>query len=234
MAQHRRHLKRHSMPTTWPTFRKTATFAVRPNPGSMKQKYVVPVVVMLRDVLHLVHTTKEAKYVVFKKYLKLNGKEVQDIKTPIGMFDVLEIEKLGKKYSFMFDTLGKVKVFEVDDSNVYTKVINKTLIKGGKVQINTMSGINVLSDLKGAKKITTNSTLVIDTYSKKIVSTIDLKEKALVYVIDGKYRGKFGEVIDFTHHNGVAPDLVSIKIGSENHITAKEYCFAIDEKRRIQ
>lgn len=234
MAQNRRHLKRHSMPTAWPTFRKTATFAVKPKPGSMKQKYVVPVVVMLRDVLKLVHTTKEAKYAVFKKYIKLNGREVEDIKTPIGMFDILEIEKVGKKYSFIFNTYGKVKMFEVNDSNVYTKVINKTIVKGGKVQINTMSGINVLVDTKEAKKISTNATLVIDTISKKIQSVLELKESALVYVMDGKYKGLFADVVDFTHYNGVAPDLVSIKMGSENHITAKEYCFVIDEKRRVE
>lgn len=234
MAQNRKHLKRHSMPTAWPTFRKTATFAVKPKPGSMKQKYIVPVVVMLRDVLNLVHTTKEAKYTVFKKYLKLNGREVQDIKTPIGIFDILEIEKIGKKYSFLFDTQGRIKVFEVSDSNVYTKVINKTLVKGGKVQINTMSGVNVLVDTKKAKTISTSSTLVIDIISKKIQSVLELKEKALVYVMDGKYKGNFADVVEFTHYNGVAPDLVSIKMGDENHITAKEYCFVVDEKRRIE
>lgn len=234
MAQNRRHLKRHSMPTAWPTFRKTATFVTRPKPGSMKQKYVVPVVVMLRDVLGLIHTTKEAKYAVFKKYIKLNGREVQDIKTPIGLFDILEIEKIKKKYSFLFDTQGRIKVFEVSDSNLYTKVTNKTLVKGGSVQINTMSGVNVLVDAKKAKTISTNSTLVIDMNSKKIQSVLELKEKSLVYVMDGKYRGNFGEVVEFTHYNGVAPDLVSIKMGDENHITAKEYCFVIDEKRRVE
>lgn len=234
MAQNRRHLKRHSMPTAWPTFRKTAVFTVKPKPGSMNQKYVVPIVIMLRDVLQLVHTTKEAKFTVFKKYLKLNGKEVEDIKTPMGLFDILEIEKIGKKFSFIFDTYGKIKVFEVSDSNIYSKVKSKTLVKGAKTQVNTISGINVLVDSKQAKSISTNSTLVIDAPSKKVQSVLELVENAQVYIMDGKYKGQVGMVVSFTHYNGVAPDLVSIQIGDEEHITAKEYCFVIDDRRKTE
>lgn len=169
---HRRHLKRHSMPTAWPTFRKTETFVTRPNPGSMKRKYVVPVSVFLRDVLKVVYTTKEAKYVVHKEFILVNGKVVQDIRAPIGLFDVVEITKLGAKYSFVFDTNGRIKVIELKDSNVYTKVIGKTLVKGGKVQINTLNGFNVLVDSKEAKKIDTGSTIVVDAKTKKITSTL--------------------------------------------------------------
>ena len=230
---HRRHLKRHSMPTAWPTFRKTETFVTRPNPGSMKRKYVVPVSVFLRDVLKVVYTTKEAKYVVHKEYISINGKVVQDIKAPIGLFDLVEITKLGKKYSFVFDTKGRIKVIEVEDSNVYTKVTNKTLVKGGKVQINTLSGFNVLVDVKEAKKIDTNSTIVVDTKSKKLLSVLPLTQKSEVYIMDGKYKGLFGVVKDFTHYNGVAPDLVELEVNNETQLTAKEYCFVVDSKRRV-
>ncbi|MCH8519689.1 MAG: hypothetical protein LAT82_02945 [Nanoarchaeota archaeon] len=229
----RRHLKRHSMPTAWPTFRKTETFVTRPKPGSMKRKYVVPVSVFLRDVLKVVYTTKEAKYVVHKEYVLINGKIAQDIKSPIGLLDVVEITKLGKKYSFVFDTKGRIKVIEVQDSNVYTKVTGKTLIKGGQVQINTLNGFNVLVDSKEAKKIDTDSTIIVDTKTKKISSTLPLAQKAQVYVMDGKYKGQFGVAKSFTHYNGVAPDLVELEIANETHLTAKEYCFVVDSKRRV-
>lgn len=230
---HRRHLKRHSMPTAWPTFRKTETFVTRPNPGSMKRKYVVPVSVFLRDVLKVVYTTKEAKYVVHKEFILVNGKVVQDIRAPIGLFDVVEITKLGAKYSFVFDTNGRIKVIELKDSNVYTKVIGKTLVKGGKVQINTLNGFNVLVDSKEAKKIDTGSTIVVDAKTKKITSTLVLNEKSEVYVMDGKYKGQFGIAKSFVHYNGVSPDLVELQIGDETHLTAKEYCFVIDSNRRV-
>lgn len=221
------------MPTAWPTFRKTQTFATRPNPGSMKRKYVVPVSVFLRDVLKVVYTTKEAKYAVYKKYILINGEVVQDIRAPIGLFDVVEITKLNKKYSFIFDTKGRIKIIEIKDSNIYTKVTNKTLIRGGKVQINTLSGFNILVDVKEAKKIDTNSTIVVDTKTRKISSVLPLAQKSQVYIMDGKYKGLFGIVKDFTHYNGVAPDLVQLEIDGVDHLTAKKYCFVVDSKRRI-
>lgn len=229
----RRHLKRHSMPTSWPTHRKTHTFVTRPKPGSMKRKYVVPVVVFLRDVLKLIHTTKEAKFVVSKELVKINGKVVRDSKAPIGMFDIVEIAKVDKKCIFIFDTNGRVKVLDVKDNNLFTKVVGKTLLKGGNVQINTLNGFNIIVTPKEAAKIATNSTVVIDINTKKVSSNLPLEVNSEIYIVDGKYKGSFGIVKEFTHYNGVAPDLVTLDIGKDTHITAKEYCFVVDKTRRV-
>ena len=229
----RRHLKRHSMPTSWPTHRKTHTFVARPQPGSMKRKYVVPVVVFLRDVLKLIHTTKEAKFAIFKEYVKINGKVAKDIKAPIGIFDVVEVAKVDIKCTFIFDTKGRIKVIDVKDNNLFTKVVGKTLIKGGNVQINTLNGFNIIVSSKEAAKILTNSTVVVDVNTKKVTSNLPLDKNSHVYIMDGKYKGTFGVVSDFTHYNGIAPDLVTLNIGKDTHITAKEYCFVVDNTRRV-
>ncbi len=221
------------MPTSWPTHRKTHTFVTKPHPGSMQMKYVVPVVVLLRDVMGVVYTTKEAKYVVQNKFITINGTPAKTVKSPIGMFDVVEISKMNKKFIFVFNTLGRIKLIDVSDNLLYAKVTKKTLVKGGSTQINTMNGYNVIVNSKEAAKITTNATIVVDILSKKIKSTLPLDVKSQVYVMDGKYRGQYGVVKEFTHYNGVAPDLVTLQIGDVEHITAKEYCYVIDSSRRV-
>jgi small subunit ribosomal protein S4e len=199
----------------------------------MKVEYIVPVVVLLRDVMEVVYTAKEAKYVVQNEFIKVNGSSVKTIKSPIGMFDVIEIPKLDKKFMFLFNTNGRVRLVDINDNLLYAKVTNKTMVKGGKAQINTMNGYNMVVDTKEASKISTNSTVAIDITKKKITSILPLDVKSEVYIMDGKYRGQFGVVTQVTNNNGVAPDLVTIQIGDVEHITAKEYCYVIDSSRRV-
>ena len=222
------------MPTSWPSQRKLITFITRPNPGSMKRDYVVALVVLLRDVLGLVHTTKEAKFAVNKEYIKINGVVATDIKAPIGMFDIVEITKTKQKISFVFDEFGKVKVIDVKDDVLPVKVRNKTVIKGGKYQINGFNGFNIVVDSKEAAKIPTNSTILVDLAKKKITKTLELGQKAQVYVMDGKYVGTSGEITEITKYNGVAPDLVTIKTKSGEHTTSLNYCFVLDSLGRVQ
>lgn len=234
MASNRRHLKRHSMPTSWPVQRKTITFTTRPNPGSMKRDYVVALVVLLRDVLGLVHTTKEAKFAVNSGFIKVNGRVVKDIKAPVGIFDVVEIEKTKQKFVFVFDEKGKIKIVDSSDNSVLLKVKSKTLVKGGKFQINTFSGFNILVDEKEAKKIVTNSTIVYDFKKSKVSKVLELAKKATVYIMDGKYVGNVGEITEITKYNGVAPDLVTIKTKDATHTTSLKYCYVVDNSGRVE
>ena len=234
MAKNRRHLKRHSMPTSWPAQRKSITFITKPNPGSMKRDYVVAAVVLLRDILGLVHTTKEAKYVVNKEYVKVNGVIIKNIKAPIGMFDIVEIEKTGQKLSFVFDTLGRIKVVDVKGDSLLVKVANKTLVKGGNYQINGFGGFNTIVSEKEAAKIVTGSTLVVDLVKKKVSKVLALDVKSKVYIMDGKYVGLAGDVKEVTKYNGVAPDLVTINTKDGEYTTALSYCFVVDELGRVE
>lgn len=234
MAKNRRHLKRHSMPTSWPTQRKSITFITKPNPGSMKRDYVVALVVLLRDVLGLVHTTKEAKYVVNNDLVSINGVVTKEIKAPVGLFDVVEIAKIGKKFTFVFDTFGKIKIIDLKDNTISVKVKNKVLVKGGKVQITGFNGFNVLVDSKEAQKIPTNSTVLVDLKTKKITKTLPLEEKSSVYVMDGKYVGISGQITSITKYNGVAPDLVTIKTKTGEQTTSLNYCFVVSDLKALE
>jgi small subunit ribosomal protein S4e len=58
----------------WPIKRKNITFIAKPNPGSYKAEYVVPVVVLLRDILGVAETSKEVKMILHNRGdVLLNG-----------------------------------------------------------------------------------------------------------------------------------------------------------------
>lgn len=224
------HLKRTNMPKSWPVKRKNITFIAKPNPGSHKLKYISSLVIILRDVLKYASTFKEAKRIIYQEDLFINSKKVQDVRTAFGMFDLLEIKKLNEKYTLLFDETGRIKLVPTKDDLIYLKVSKKTVTAGKKYQINFMNGFNLLVSEKEFIEIKVNDTVVYDLVKKKIDSIINLKIGNFVYIFDGKFQGKFGEIISFTSYKGVAKDVVTLKINGIEHSTAKDFCYVIGNK----
>ena len=103
------HLKRHTTSKSYPIKRKNITFITKPNPGSFKKDYVVPIVVAIRDILNFAKTLKEVKEIIFRtEEVLINGKKVKDVKNPLGLFDILEFKKSKKKYLLVFNKTRKI------------------------------------------------------------------------------------------------------------------------------
>lgn len=219
------------MPLLWPVKRKNITFISRPNPGSYQRDYVVSAVILLRDVLKYAQTLKEVKYILHNEKVLVNGKEIKDTRFPVGLFDVIEIPTTKEKFTLLFDEFGKVKLVNSKDDLVFMKVTGKKNVRGGKHQLNFMNGFNLFVDEKTFSKLNVEDTLVYNFKSKKVDSTIPLKEGSFVYIFDGKFKGRFVELQSITKYNGITRDLVEIKEGKEIHSTAKDYCFAIGTKK---
>ena len=225
------HLKRHASPTAWPIKRKNITFVAKPKPGSHKLKYVTPLVVVLRDVLKYAETSKEVKLIINSSEVLVNGKQVKNVKFPVGMFDVLELKKTNEKYVVLFDNFGKIKLVATKTNEVLLKVSGKKQLVGGKYQLNFMNGFNILVDEKDAKSTKVNDTVVFDFIKRKAVKTLSLKAGVFAYFFDGKFRGSFGEIKEFVEYKGLTRDVVKVQIGDNVETTAKEYAFVVGTKK---
>ena len=227
------HLKRHSMPISWPVKRKNITFVAKPNPGSHKLEYVVPVVVLLRDHLGYASTAKEVKRLIHTNEVLVNGKKVNDIKKPVGLFDIFEIKETGEKYTVLFsDVGGRLKLVPTKDDLIYLKVSGKKTLPSNKYQLNFMNGFNILVDEKTFNNTKVNDTVVYDLKSKKIKEVLPLKEGVFVYIFDGKFRGKFAKYVSVIEYNGITKDVANVEINGVTHSTSKDYCYVVakDEK----
>lgn len=225
------HLKRTSMPKSWPVKKKNIKFIAKPNAGSHKLKYVSSMVILIRDVLKFASTSKEVKRVLHQEEILVNGKRIQDIKAAIGMFDVIEIKKLAEKYILLFDEVGRIKLVPTKEDLIYLKVSKKTVTPGKKYQLNFMNGFNFFVTKKEFIGTKVNDTVVYDFAKKKMSSILNLKENNFVYVFDGKFQGKFGQVKSFISYNGVAKDVVSLDVEGVEQNTAKDYCFVVGAKK---
>ena len=187
------HLKRQKVPKSWPIHRKGTTWVVRP---SSNLEHGIPILIALRDVLKLAKNRKEVKKMLHEKSVLLNGKIINEEKNSLTLFDVLTVSS--KNYKLVLSDKGKFMFDEVKDaSKKISKVANKKILKGKKVQLNFLDGKNLLSDVK----CKTNDSVVINFKDKKIEKCLELKEKANAVVFGGKHIGAKGKIekIDLKH-----------------------------------
>ncbi len=147
----------------------------------------VPVVVAVRDILKLAGTAREVKYMIQKKLLKINGKEVKDMKESIRIFNIFTAG--GKNYRLSILPSKRFFLSETNESKRVVKVVGKTLLKNGAVQLNLHDGTNILEK----EKTRINDSLEID-FSGKIVGKIAFEKGKNAFVFSGKSAGKFGKL----------------------------------------
>ena len=146
----------------------------------------VPVVIAIRDMLHLASTMKEVKQIVHKKMLKINGKTVSDLHQPIPLFGILHADK---DYRLSVLTSGRFNFEETHDLNRATKVVGKVILSGGVIQYGLHDGTNIVSK----ENISVGDTIYLD-FENKIKKHVALNKGKKVFIISGNNLGMKGIV----------------------------------------
>ena len=85
--------KRNRAPKNWPIKRKGSKYVVNSN---FNQNIGLPILIILRDLLKIVKTKKEAKKAILSGGILVNKKELKEERAPMSLFDILEIKKIKK------------------------------------------------------------------------------------------------------------------------------------------
>ena len=218
------HMKRLAAPRSWPLKRKVSIFITKQNAGAHSVASSMPAAMVLRDMLKVCDTASEAKKIVAARDLIVNGKAVKDAKAPIGIMDVVSLPKMGTNYRVLLTSKGKLAFVPIsaDDAKwILCRIENKTLVAGGKVQLNLSGGRNVLID---ANKYSTGDTVKLSLEDNSILADYPLAEGAVVLVISGRHIGAIDEIAKYTVVNRPTENIVTFKNETE---TVKANIFVI-------
>ena len=216
------HLKRLNAPKSWRIKRKGIKFITRPNPGPHSQDKCMPLNLVLRDMLDYASTTKEVKHILYKKGVLVDGKPRKDIKFPVGFMDVVEIPELKEHYRMLIDNKGYLEMKQIDKKEAALKpykVIKKTMLKGGKIQLNLSFGTNIL-----VKKdsYSTGDTLMLEMPKLEIKEHIKFEKGAYVLLTSGSHIGDHGVVEE------IKDEMITFKSSSgKSYKTYKKFAIAI-------
>lgn len=142
-----RHVKSMKAPAFWPILRKEYKWTVRPVPGPHPIIRSLPLLIVVRDLMGLAETSSEARKIIVEGNIKIDGRVRKDYKFPVGIMDVIEVVKTGESFRVLpvpTKVLGLVAISEEEASFKLCRIENKTVVKGGHIQLNLHDGRNVL------------------------------------------------------------------------------------------
>lgn len=185
------HLKRSELPKEWPIPRKGTKYI---KTFLQNKEKSIPLLIILRDVLKLVKTKREAKKVCLNGEIKINGKVRKEIDFPVFLRDVISIEKISKNYRLVLKN-KKFQLEEISEKETkekIVKVIGKRLLKGKRIQANLEDGTNILTN----ENFSNGDSFIISLPERKLLKIIPLKENSKVEIIKGKYKGMTAKIKD--------------------------------------
>ncbi|QSZ67135.1 30S ribosomal protein S4e [Methanofollis aquaemaris] len=230
------HLKRLTAPMAWQIAKKENTFITRTCPGPHNAA-AMPVAVWLRDMMELAGNMKEIKRILHQRDIIVNGKPVTDPKIGLGIFDIISIPKMDKHYRLLMDKRGHLVSVEIDAEAASTrlcKIRNKTIVKGGKVQLNLNFGANLIADNTYKPKDSIVLTLGEGEDRFKIVDHFPFAVGNTAMVIGGKHSGKIGTITEIRTVPGSIPNRVFLEDeNKESFETVEGYIFMIGRETPV-
>ncbi len=197
------HIKKTEMPTSWPIPRKgkRKRFVAVPSHATSKG---ISLLFLLRDVLKIIETRKEAKYMTINGMVKVNNVIRKDENFPVQVFDALNLssrddsgepDKVELNYRLQIVN-GKFRLNEISEKEAGEKIVKisgKKILGKNKVQMNLDDGQNFLSK----ERFSVGDSIILNTKEKKIVKILPLQKGAKVEIILGKHAGEKGELVGF-------------------------------------
>ena len=187
------HMKRLTMPRSWPLPRKSSVWIQKPNPCGHPLDLCMPMGVILRDVLGVAQNRREAKKILHSKLVKVDGAVETDIGRGVGLMDVLTVGDIS--YKCVLDTNGKLRYRMIPAKEASTKicrVMGKTTIKGARTQVHLHDGRNLLFNENPEYK--TGDSLVISLPDQEIKSHHKFEEGSIAYLTGGNHIGELATV----------------------------------------
>lgn len=220
------HLKRLPAPRTWIINRKQGKFVLRPTAGGSTLDMGLPLGIAIRDMLHLAFTMAEVKKMLCQTEILVSGKRQTDPHCMVGLFDVVTFKDMNKHYRLTMDAKGRLIVKEIpaaESSLKPCKVIGKTVLQKGKIQVHLHDGKNIVVN----REVKLGDTIVVTLPKLEIKEIMHLKPGVLVVFIKGKHAGDAGQL------SSIQGDELTYTVNGKAIDTVKEYALVIGDKKPL-
>jgi small subunit ribosomal protein S4e len=196
-------LKRKPAPRFWPIHRKEGVWIVRPSSGPHSLEKCLPLLLVLRDILEVAETRKEAKKIISQGNVYVNGIVRSKDDFPVGLMDVISMPAMNKFYRVLPSHKGLfLSPISQEEANfTLFRVEDRTIVKKGTSQIALHDGSNMLSKVEGTE---TPSDVVYETFAtlklglpeKQVLDQLKTKKGNMAVITGGKNIGKQGKIVE--------------------------------------
>ncbi len=203
-------VKRLNAPKHWRIPRRTAKWVVKPSPGPHPKSSSIPLLLVVRDMLKLAESYREARMIIKRGEITVDGVTRKDHKFPVGFMDVIGVPKLNSYYRVVPSTRTFLKLVSIPNGERNVKICRvngKTTVRGGCIQLNLHDGRNILLKVKNPfnpvediyKRL---DSLEITLPDQRIVNHFPFKEGNTSLVFEGENVGKIGKIAEIKKERG--------------------------------
>jgi small subunit ribosomal protein S4e len=196
-------LKRKPAPRFWPIHRKEAVWIVRPSSGPHSLEKCLPLSLVLRDILEVAETRKEAKKIISQGKVYVDGNVRRKDDFPVGLMDVISMPDLNQFYRVMPSHKGLFlnPISKEEADFTLLRVEGKTVVKNGASQVSLHDGSNILVKMEGSESPTeavyeTFDTLKLGLPEKEVLDQLKTKKGNMAVITGGKNIGKQGKIVE--------------------------------------
>jgi len=233
----RRHLKRKPAPRFWPIHRKEFVWAPKPKPGPHPTSRCLPTLLIIRDILGLAKTRREAKIIISQGKVLVDGRVRREALFPIGLMDVVSIPEIKQAFRILPSKKGLIlhPISGEEENFKLCRIEDKTTVKGGHIQLHLHDGGNILIRVKDPEHpeedvYRTLDTLKLSLPDRKIIDHFPLVEGAPAVIVGGRNMGKHGRIVSIEQREGQKRRLSAVTIEDskgERYQTILNYVFVV-------
>ena len=225
-------LKRQMAPSFWGISRKNKRFAITVRPGSHSKARSIPTAILLRDILKIVTTLREAKSTIYGGKVTIDGVKRKSLHHSIGLMDVVELENISDVYRFVpkdSKILKPLKINETEKTKKLAKVVSKTSIKGGKTQLGFHDGRSMISDID----VKVDDSCLLEIPKQKILEVIKLEQGCQVIITLGINAGQIGTIKKIEEGTFNLPRRVLLELGERKIEISTEMIMVVGKEKPV-
>jgi small subunit ribosomal protein S4e len=225
-------MKRIAAPKTIPIHDKKAnTWITRPCAGAHKNRRSMALAVLLKDVLRVCKTRRETVKILSNRMVKVDGKIRTESKLPVGLMDVIGLEKAAKAYRLTLDRKGRLTPREItneDSAKKIAKITNKHIGPGGKINITFHDGKNMTGD----NHLRVGDSAILQLPEGRLQKHLKLEKGAHCLITDGKHAGIVAVLEELIPRDTGKPAEAKVKADKGEFVTVARYLFVVDREFR--
>jgi small subunit ribosomal protein S4e len=225
-----KHMKRIAKPKAIPiTDKKAFTWIKRTAPGPHPMRSSIPLVVLLRDVLKVAKTAREARSIMVQRLAEVDGVPRAAEDFPVGLMDVVGFPKADKYYRIVVDWKGRLQPMEVkksDASKKLLRVVGKHVVPGAKISLTFHDGRNMYGD----NHVRCGDSILVSLPDAKMVEHLKLAPGSRCLIREGKHAGKVVTLNEIIQRKAGKPAeaRVTDEKGKEEFVTVARYLFVVN------
>jgi small subunit ribosomal protein S4e len=196
-------LKRKPAPRFWPIHRKEYQWIVKPSSGPHSLEKCLPLSLVLRDILGVAKTRKEAKMIIAQGKVYVDGKVRRKDNFPVGLMDIISMPDTNEFYRVMPSHKGLMlnPISKEEAGFKLFRVENKTTTNNGAMQVALHDGSNIrvkMEDPKNPPELpyATFDILKLSLPDKQVLDSLKTKEGNFALITGGKNIGKQGRIVE--------------------------------------